>query len=317
MTIEAPRIPQAFIWRRLHSLTGLWLVIYLIEHLLVNSQAALFIGDSGYGFIHAVNSIRDLPYLPIIELGLLGVPIFIHLVWGVKYVQTALYNSGSTNGSKPALPEYSRNQAYTWQRITAWLLVVLLLGHIIHMRFLQYPDDAVSTKDFKKHYFVYVNEDAGLYPVAARLGVDLYNQSLVDESKMVFENTKYPEMASPQNLIMQQKKDLDSEWVKKLQRKPLKTGEVIAVTPDYGTAELLMVRDTFQSPIMILLYTLFVLTAVYHAFNGVWTFMIKWGVTLTERSQRGMLTFAYALMGIVAFLGLASIWGTFWINLRQ
>lgn len=39
----APPLPSAFIWRRAHSLTGLWLVLFLIEHLLTNSQAALFL----------------------------------------------------------------------------------------------------------------------------------------------------------------------------------------------------------------------------------------------------------------------------------
>src|ERR1700719_477349 len=85
---RAPLIPQAFIWRRAHSLTGLWLVLFLIEHLIVNSQAALFVGDNGNGFVNAVNSIKDLPYLPVIEIFLLGVPFLIHGLWGIKYLLT-------------------------------------------------------------------------------------------------------------------------------------------------------------------------------------------------------------------------------------
>ena len=86
---HAPPIPNAFIWRRAHSLTGLWLVLFLIEHLFINSQAALWIGDEGAGFVRAVNALRDLPYLHVIEIFLLGVPFVIHGVWGVQYLMTA------------------------------------------------------------------------------------------------------------------------------------------------------------------------------------------------------------------------------------
>jgi succinate dehydrogenase / fumarate reductase cytochrome b subunit len=45
--------------------------------------------------------------------------------------------------------------------------------------------------------------------------------------------------------------------------------------------------------------------------------MISWGITLTERSQCIMRKIATGLMVIITFLGLAAIWGTYWINLRQ
>ena len=51
MTAATAVIPRAFIWRRLHSLMGLWLVLFLGEHLLTNSQAALWLGDNGKGFV--------------------------------------------------------------------------------------------------------------------------------------------------------------------------------------------------------------------------------------------------------------------------
>ena len=83
------------------------------------------------------------------------------------------------------------------------------------------------------------------------------------------------------------------------------------MAPSFGIAELLMVRDTFKSPLMILLYTGLVLAACFHGFNGLWTFMISWGITLTARSQRLMRTLATGLMVLVTFLGLAAIWGTY------
>ena len=51
-------LPKEFILSRLHSLTGLLIVIFLFEHLLTNSQAALLIGDDGAGFVRMVNFIH-------------------------------------------------------------------------------------------------------------------------------------------------------------------------------------------------------------------------------------------------------------------
>lgn len=263
-------IPTAFIWKRAHSIAGLWLSAFLIQHLLVNSQAALFVGDDGEGFIRAANALESLPFLPILELLVLGVPILVHLVWGVQYLRTAKYNSASNDGTTPRMTAYPRNHAYTWQRITAWLLILGVLAHVVHMRFMERPEEIRINGD--KIYRVQLKADEGLPTLASRLHVEL---------------------------------------------SPDKEGEVIATAPDFGRAELLMVRETFKSPIMILLYTLFVLAACFHAFNGVWTFLIKWGVALNPRSQQLFRMLTTGLMIIVSFLGLAAVWGTYWVNLRQ
>jgi succinate dehydrogenase / fumarate reductase cytochrome b subunit len=255
----------------------------------VNSQAALFLGEDGRGFIEAVNAIHQLPYLPFIEAGLLGVPIIIHAIYGIRYLQTAQSNSSVSDGTTPSLPEYSRNRAYSWQRLTSWFLLFALAFHIIHMRFIQYPDTAHDSL-MQPSYMVRVYEDPGLRSVAKRLDVKIYTKEELGTT---------------------------SPWATALEKKPLQQGEVVAVTPFFGTAELFMVRETFKMPIMIAFYTIFVLAACYHAFNGLWTFMISWGITLTQRSQRLMLGFSNFLMVLVAFFGLAAIWGTYWFNLKQ
>ncbi|MGH2638841.1 MAG: succinate dehydrogenase, partial [Rhabdochlamydiaceae bacterium] len=91
---------------------------------------------------------------------------------------------------------------------------------------------------------------------------------------------------------------------------------VVAVTSDFGTATLLSVRDTFKSPLYVGLYTIFVLAACFHAFNGFWTFLITWGVVLRVCAQKGALKLAWAFMTLVAFFGLAAIWGTYFLNLK-
>lgn len=303
-------IPQEFLWRRLHSLTGLFFALFLIEHLLVNSQAALFLGDDGQGFINAVNSIHNFPYLPLVEIFLLGVPILIHMAWGIKYLQTSHPNSFRHNGAEPYLPEYPRNKAYTWQRITSWILLFGVIAHVIHMRFIEEPIAVkVGTHEY---YLVRLQKDEGLQTLAARLGV-----TLLDKNAIEAEQAKYGQVDAQSHTVEGQLLEQHQKRATALQHRALADNQIIAESPDFGTAELLIVREIFKMPLMIALYTLFVLSASFHGFNGLWTFMIKWGVTLTVRSQELMLKVSTFLMVLVAFMGLAAIWGTYWLNLKQ
>jgi succinate dehydrogenase / fumarate reductase cytochrome b subunit len=313
--MTSPVISQDFLWRRLHSLTGAWLAIFVIFHLFTNSQAALLIGHDGSGFIHAVNAIRDTPFLPVVEILILGFPIVIHTIWGIKYLRTAKYNSFGNTGNTPYLPNYPRNHAYTWQRITSWLLIVGIIAHVVHMRFIEYPN--ASVKSGEPSYIVRVSEDEGLYTLAARLGVQLYNQQqiLALQENMPELTNEHP--SNPNELVQRQKIEQQRNWIKALEKRPLREGELMATANNFGTAELLMVRDTFKSPTMIVLYTLLVLITCFHAFNGLWTFMISWGVTLTQRAQHLMWLLSVTLMVVVGGLGLSAIWLTYWINLKS
>jgi succinate dehydrogenase / fumarate reductase cytochrome b subunit len=318
MTYRAPSLPKAFIWRRIHSLAGLGLVIYLMEHLLTNSQAALFVGDNGSGFVTAVNSIQNLPYLPFIEIALVAIPFLIHGLWGIQYLLSADFNSYPTNGIEPSLPKYSRNHAYTWQRITSWLLIIGVLAHVIHMRFLEYPASAQRGTDH--FYMIPVSLDNGLYTLSRRLGFEFYHLKQIQAFKEQIRAqplTETTQESTPEELIKAQEQRENQAWLAALEQRPIKEGQVLAVSKSFGLAELLMVRDTFKDPSMIAAYSIFVIAACFHAFNGLWTWMITWGVTLTAASQRIMRTLSTTLMLLFTFLGLAAIWGTYWFNLKQ
>lgn len=308
-------IPKAFFWRRLHSLAGLWLVFFIIEHLLVNSQAALLVGNDGQGFINSANAIHDLPYLPIIEIAVLAVPILIHMLWGIKYALSGEMNSFGDSGATPYLPAYPRNQAYSWQRITSYLLVIGILAHVVHMRFLEYPSSARLGSE--QYYMVKLSADPGLYTLAQRINFKLYDQAQVQKESATPLVPLKDAPSAYQASIQAQNERQRQEFIEKLKAFPLPQQELVAVADNFGTAELLMLRNTFKSPLMLVLYTFFVLAAGFHAFNGLWTFMIKWGITLSAASQRMMLKLCTVLMCLVTFLGLAAIWGTYWINLRQ
>lgn len=264
----ASKVPSTFIWRRLHSLAGLWFVLFLIEHLLTNSQAALWLGGNGQGFVRMVNALHNLPYLQAIEITLLGFPILLHIILGVRYLFTSRFNAVKGDGSTPYLP-LRRNYAYTLQRITSWILLVCLVIHVVKFRFIDYPQ--TLQRGTETLYLVKVKPDKGLPSVAERLGAQL-------------------------------------------QEAP--SGELLALTADFGTATLLTVRDTFKNPFYIALYTLFVLAACFHAFNGFWTFLISWGWVLKMAAQRTWAALSLVIMLIMLFLGLAAVWGTYWLNLK-
>lgn len=339
MTTSPAAIPKALIWRRLHSLTGLLLVLFLFEHLLTNSQAALWLGDKGKGFVHMVDMIHNLPYLEVIEIVLIGIPLLIHGVWGIKYALTGRFNSGRTDGSAPHLP-LARNYAYTWQRITSWILLIGIIGHVVKFRFLEYPEK-VDLGD-KTVYLVKISMDNGLYTVADRLHARLYDPVQIAQEKEELERRdasddlfksaeemqreKITLWTGPvsQNYTRQkamilssaQQYHMQKKWLEALEREKLSLGEVIAATQEFGSASLLVVRNTFKNPIYMALYTIFVIAACFHACNGFWTFLITWGWILKMAAQRAWVTVSCVFMAILLFLGLAAIWGTYWVNLR-
>lgn len=326
-------LPKEFIYSRLHSLTGLLIVIFLFEHLLTNSQAALFFGDDGAGFVRMVNFIHDLPYLQVIELTFIGVPIAYHGLIGIKKALYGRSNSfGSIEGAKPYMP-YTRSRAYTYQRWTAWILLVGIILHVANFRFYLYPAEAKEGN--RRLFFTRVYFDKGLYTLQDRLGFSLYNQEQIDEYKLTLDK----EMAQ-QALVDQRLKEVDANGAEynleasELGKEKLKTIEridfyqgltargltkdqVILVTPSFGTSQLMNVRDVFKSPIKAILYTIFVLAAVFHGFNGLWAFTITWGLVVKQISQRRMLKVCVGLMFLLGFMGLSSVWGTYWINLRS
>lgn len=268
MSVRTEAISGTFASRRIQSLAGLWLILYLFVHLIVNSQATLWIGDDGNGFVRLVNLLEALPYLQVVETVFIGVPFVVHGYWGVKRALSARPNSKSSDGRKPSL-KYERNRAFTWQRITSWILLVAVALHVVQMRFAKVYDKVGSGVD--ERFTIELVQDSGLESLSKRIDVELVDPH---------------------------------------------DGKVKAVAKSPGKVMLLMVRETFKSIPQCILYSIFVLAAAFHAFNGFWTSLITWGVLLSFKSQRALIPFCWMGVFLLAFLGLAAIWGSYWINLR-
>lgn len=341
MSSKSHTVPATYVWRRVHSIFGLLIVFFLIEHIITNSQSALLFGENGEGFIRAVNFIKNLPFLPALEIGIIGIPILVHMILGIQYMVKGSSSSLTKSVKRPSLGKYARNQAYTFQRVTAYILVVGILLHVGYMRFYRYP--AHARLGNQEYFFTRLSVDSGLYTVAQRLGVKLYNKEAIeekvsqladlekrgialnDEAKSIYdqsmglESLKEQEFSRGKERILNEALQYNEQkaFVKALTKRPITNAQVIAESDNFGTATLLMVRDSFKSPIKGVLYTIFVIAAAFHAFNGLWTFCITWGFVIRMRSQKTLVNICTAIMVIIMLLGLASVWGTYWINLAR
>ena len=149
--------------------------------------------------------------------------------------------------------KYGRNRAFSWQRLTSWILLFGMIAHVVQMRFVEMPKKVGSGENVS--YVVKIDPDEAIESLAKRIGV-----VLEPEGARVWQSAKTP-----------------------------------------GKAMLLMVRETFKSPLMAVLYTIFVLAAAFHAFNGLWTSLITWGAVLSYRSQRAMIPICWMGVGCSLF----------------
>jgi succinate dehydrogenase/fumarate reductase cytochrome b subunit (b558 family) len=112
-----------FLLRRLHSLTGIAPVgVFLVEHLWTNATAT----SGQASFDRAVGEIQQLPFLPLIEVFGIFLPLAFHALYGVY-----LMRHGSL---LPGAYAYRRNWAYILQRVTGVLVFAFVLWHLWEFR---------------------------------------------------------------------------------------------------------------------------------------------------------------------------------------
>jgi succinate dehydrogenase / fumarate reductase cytochrome b subunit len=115
---------QYFTLRRLHSLTGIVPVgVFLLEHFFTNSFA-LFGAES---YNEKVEFLRSLPYLLLIEIFFIFIPIAFHAVLGLWIWWEARFNNRTLG--------YGRNHLFAAQRITGLFLVFFITYHVLTTRF--------------------------------------------------------------------------------------------------------------------------------------------------------------------------------------
>jgi succinate dehydrogenase / fumarate reductase cytochrome b subunit len=118
-----------FVLKKLHSLSGVVPVAgFVIFHLFENSKSVA----GADAFNSTVAMLRGMPYLYLLEIGLLA-PIVFHALLGIYIARTARHN--------PIRYGWRANWMYTLQRISGIMLVVFIGAHLWHTRFANVPSD--------------------------------------------------------------------------------------------------------------------------------------------------------------------------------
>jgi succinate dehydrogenase / fumarate reductase cytochrome b subunit len=112
-----------FLFRRLIRSPALVFGGYLIVHLLVNASIA----QGGVHYQQQVDKIHSLPFLGVIEWTFIYLPIIFHTVYGLWITVT-----GQPNIDRYP---YTKNQFYVAQRISAIVIVVFILFHVLTLKY--------------------------------------------------------------------------------------------------------------------------------------------------------------------------------------
>jgi len=68
-----------------------------------------------------------------------------------------------------------------------------------------------------------------------------------------------------------------------------------------------MMEDILSNPFMFWFYIIGVISTVFHFANGLWSFLVSWGITQSPRSQKIASYVSIAVFIIVSYLGVSSI----------
>src|SRR3954468_17389938 len=123
----AIRLSRTFILRKLHQLTGIVpLGAFLLEHFYTNSKA-VNPGTGVQAFNGAVKDLQGIPYILLVEITFIFIPLLYHAIYGLVITWEARPNNLAY--------AYPRNWFYTIQRITGVILFFFIAFHVLNMRF--------------------------------------------------------------------------------------------------------------------------------------------------------------------------------------
>jgi succinate dehydrogenase / fumarate reductase cytochrome b subunit len=187
-----------YLWRKVHSATGIVpLGMYLMMHLFLNSFVLLGKGS----FVDAVGLLHRMPYLPVLEWGMIYIPLMIHVVLGLVMIFEARYNTLRYG--------YSRNWWFWFQRVSAVVILLFLAWHIYVLR-VQLAIGAVTSEGFYE-----------------------------------------------------------------------------------------LLREQFQSPLWLAVYVAGITAAALHFGNGLWGFLVSWGILRSRSSQKAFAGVCVAVGALI------------------
>ena len=151
----AIRLSRTFVLRKLHQLSGIMpLGIFVLEHFYTNSKALAGQAD----FNNAVKDLQSIPYLLLVEIGGIFIPLIYHAVYGLVITIEARPN----NLNYP----YPRNWFYTIQRVTGIILFFFITFHVLNFRFGLIPGlNTMSVARHPEQAFQVVAREFSIVPI--------------------------------------------------------------------------------------------------------------------------------------------------------
>ncbi|NIM65412.1 MAG: succinate dehydrogenase [Candidatus Latescibacteria bacterium] len=139
--MNALPLDRHFALRKLHSLTGIIPIgVFLCFHLFENSLATK---GSEYYTEHVVHKIGNIPYVELLEIFFIAVPILFHGIYGL-----IIWLQGRSNVLTYG---YFRNWMYWVQRYTGIIALIFIFTHVWGTRIQVLINEAV-TKDNLFHH---------------------------------------------------------------------------------------------------------------------------------------------------------------------
>jgi succinate dehydrogenase / fumarate reductase cytochrome b subunit len=151
----AIRLSRTFVLRKLHQLSGIMpLGVFLLEHFYTNSKALYGQAD----FNSAVKDLQSIPYILLVEIGGIFIPLIYHAVYGLVITVEARPN----NLNYP----YPRNWFYTIQRVTGVILFFFITFHVLNFRFGLIPGlNTMSVAQHPDQAFQVVAREFSILPI--------------------------------------------------------------------------------------------------------------------------------------------------------
>jgi succinate dehydrogenase / fumarate reductase cytochrome b subunit len=137
MSMNAPPLDRHFALRKLHSLLGIIPIgAFLCFHLFENS---LSVNGGDYFTEHVVQKIDNMPYVDLMEIFFIALPILFHAIYGL-----VIWFQGRSNVLKYG---YFRNWMYWLQRISGVVAFGFIITHVWGTRMQVLVNAAVSKED--------------------------------------------------------------------------------------------------------------------------------------------------------------------------
>ncbi|MFJ7829043.1 succinate dehydrogenase cytochrome b558 subunit [Peribacillus sp. NPDC097264] len=74
-----------------------------------------------------------------------------------------------------------------------------------------------------------------------------------------------------------------------------------------ATVDFDMMAEIFSNPFMIAFYIVGIVSAIFHFANGLWSFAVSWGLTVSPKSQRVMTYVTLIIFVLLSYIGISAV----------